>query len=215
MGSSEIGADARKGDVSNISNEVGFDDADYNMATPIYDYLAMSLNLGGGLTAGYSYADVANASATATATVSTVNTLGDVTATDKISKLSLAYVNGPLMAYGSYAFSAGTQTDTAVAAGKKDNQTALAASYDLGVAKIGAGFQSQGSGTASTSLVTMNVPMGAIDVGAGFVKYGAVKGFLVGGNYSFSKTTMLRVGYQSSDASGNDGAYRIKLTKTF
>ena len=155
------------------------------------------------------------ANASATATVSSVATLGDTTATDKISKLSLAYVNGPLMAYGSYAFSAGTQTDAVVAAGKKDSQTSLAASYDLGVAKIGAGFQSQGAGTASTSLITMNVPMGAIDVGAGFVKYGAVKGFLVGGNYSFSQTTMLRVGYQSSDASGNDGAYRIKLTKTF
>ena len=213
MASSEVGADARKGDVSNVSNEKGFDQASYNMVTPVYDFLAASLNLGGGLTAAVSYADMSNASGTAT--ISAAGTLGDVTATDKVTKGSLTYANGPLMAYVSYAVADGTQTVAAVAAGRKDNQTSVAASYDLGVAKVGAGFQSQGAGTASTSLVTVNVPFGAVDVGAGFVKYGSVKGFLVGGNYSFSKTTMLRVGYQSSDAASLDGSYRIKLTKSF
>ncbi len=211
--SMEVTADSRRGDVSNVSNEKGFDQSGYNLANNNMDLVSVSYAIGGGVTAGVSYAELANASGTAT--ISTSGTLGDYTATDKITKVFASYANGPMTAFASYAMASGTQTDTAVAAGYKDSQAAVAASYNFGVAKVGAGFQTQGAGADSTSIISVNVPLGAVDVGAAFVKFGDVRAYIVGGNYAFSKTLSVRAGYQSSDVASLDKSYRVKLVKSF
>lgn len=97
-----------------------------------------------------------------------------------------------------------------------DNRTRLSASYDLGVVKLGAGYEFNKSLATTDNgekqyLLGVSAPIGsALTVGANYAhntKDGAVtvKGYELGANYALSKRTGVQVAYQNlseSDANG-------------
>lgn len=107
-----------------------------------------------------------------------------------------------------------------------------AISYDLGAAKVGAGYVSTLYGYGNTitdSLVGVSAPFGNLTVGAQ-VGYRTTAGSATAANnytragsvlnasYALSKQTSLIGGYYSYDAgnsSGNNSGYAIKMFKSF
>ena len=85
--------------------------------------------------------------------------------------IALTYVNGPLIAGVNY-LSYDNRTSTAVADGVSQKDVVRGQlSYDLGVAKLGAGYSvgTQVAGnTISDALVAVSVPMGALTLGANY-----------------------------------------------
>ncbi len=192
MGSLESAADARKGDVSGISLEKGLDQADYNLANTNVDVITASYAVTPSVTVGVSHAEY--------------GTLGDATATTKLTKVFASYANGPLSLFAS-------NTDFSDAAVK--SRSDFAASYDLGVAKVGVGYRSKGSALDSTTLVSASVPVGAFTFGVASAEYNGVRGTGYGVNYSLSKRTTLYVSKGVSDAAALDNNTRVKLVHTF
>jgi hypothetical protein len=108
----------------------------------------------------------------------------------------------------------------------KDQQTRLSASYDLGMAKVGVGYQVQSFQLAGTpdnkqTVFGVSIPMGAVTLGAltASQKAGTTdkSGSEFGLNYAMSKRTNLRIATQSYK-SGSDAADRtsqIRLMHSF
>jgi hypothetical protein len=148
----------------------------------------------------------------------------------------VSYANGPLSA----AADVTTYGDNAVGttAARADGRTRISASYNLGVAVIGAGFETRDAKAISSdvavttkdTIIGVHVPVGAFDFGvvyatsktdgAGYTK----KGVDVGARYNFSKRTYAMVGIQSLDnvnlngtaGSTNEGKItRIQLSHAF
>jgi hypothetical protein len=192
MASLESAADARKGDVSGISMEQGMDKSNYNLATVNVDTVAATYTLMPGLTIGASHSEI--------------TPLGDATATTKNTKFSAAYAQGPLSVFASSAklSTTGAKVDLS-----------LAASYDFGAAKVGAGYRGKGSNADSVNLVSVSVPMGAFNFGVVSAEYNGVRGTGYGVNYSLSKRTVVYASQGVSDAAALDKNTRIKLVHTF
>ena len=120
------------------------------------------------------------------------------------------YVGGPLVANVNYI---GYDSKTGVAA-NKDNVVRGAASYDLGVAKLGAGYaqtQLVGGTYIKDSLLGVTVPMGNFAYRAQMVQrntdgVGAVNGTGLGVSYSLSKRTTLIANYKRWDVAAQSTA---------
>ena len=139
----------------------------------------------------------------------------------KITNVKLNYNAGPLAAsvdstsYGS-AFAAGA-----------DKRTRMSASYDLGVAKVGFGYENNNKGLAADRkerVVGISMPMGNMLIGANFASSktngvaGNDSGTDLGVKYSLSKQTSVFVQYQTTKAAGATNSaskYRVKLHKAF
>jgi len=151
------------------------------------------------------------------------------TRTNERSVLSLNYANGPLAAqFLQSKNSANTAADngtTALAitdvAGKG---TSVAASYDLGVAKIAA-FNAKtedaaGVTTKNISGLTASVPMGAYTLLAGYAKDKKAAATAdtkvgLGVNYALSKRTTLGADVFKQDAVGGSTGYVVRVGHAF
>jgi hypothetical protein len=197
MGSFESTNDARKGDVSGLSLEHGLDKTEYNLQSGNFDGIAASFNVMDGLTVGLAHTEAANTSGTA---------LGDVNATTKVTKMSATYSAGPLMVHLAQANYTGSTA----------SRTMFAATYDLGVAKVGVGTANDGGGaTDNATIASVNVPMGAVSFGLARATSGSAKGTVMGANYAMSKQTTVYLSRQTSTDADYDGSYRIKIVKAF
>jgi hypothetical protein len=122
----------------------------------------------------------------------------------------------------------------AVAVGA-DSRTRLSASYDLGVAKLGAGYENIKTTAATNNgetqyLIGVSAPVGkALTVGANYAKNtkdGAVdvSGYELGANYALSKRTGVQAAYQNLSESSANGVtaltgsattFRVRLMHSF
>jgi predicted porin len=164
-----------------------------------------------------------------TATVMLIDSIGNpgtagmqsAAATTDATLVGLAYAAGPVSigldhtAFGKNAAAAGT-----------DSRTRVSASYDLGAAKVGAGYQTKETFAGvkdSQMMVGVSVPMGAITLGATYASKDSdtnsadATGYELGANYAFSKRTNLQAAYLSQSI--NDGAdattLRVRLMHSF
>lgn len=158
------------------------------------------------------------------ATAAGANTLGmNGTATTADSTgFGVNYANGPLAVAAdvtNYGLNASGLT--------ADNRTRISASYDLGVAKIGAGFQTSSTTTnvdTKQQVFGVSVPMGAFTLGAVVASSktdgttGTNKGTDLGVKYDLSKRTYLATHYQTTKAAGATASaskYRVQLAHSF
>jgi len=133
-------------------------------------------------------------------------------------------------AAGSLAVNAGYRSYDNVATSSNSHattRTRASFSYDLGAAKIGAGLEQQTyayGNTRTDSLVGLNVPMGALNLGAQIGNRSTTKdstttgytGYLLVANYSLSKQTYVVANYYSyQTAASNATGYGMFLYKGF
>lgn len=110
----------------------------------------------------------------------------------------------------------------------KDDRFRISASYDLGMAVIGAGFESRdttaaANNTTKDTVIGIAVPMNALTFGATYARSkveGAVrasKGYDLGVNYALSKRTSLALHYENvKDAAlQKTTQYRVRMLHTF
>ena len=124
---------------------------------------------------------------------------------------NIKYANGPLLVSGGYQSEGVTRTATTQPT--LDNML-ISASYDLGVAKIGAGYNvaKYKDLLPGVSLdaqkeynISVAVPLGAATISAGYARskgndFGTSTGFGIQAIYSLSKRTSLYAGAQSTKA---------------
>ncbi len=107
-----------------------------------------------------------------------------------------------------------------------DDRFRVAGQYDLGVAKIGAGFESAdlvAGGKNKYTMLGVSAPLGAVTVGAVWVKNdnaGAKRvGYSVGASYDLSKRTSVSSSYSSWEATANaaskDNKFKVQLSHSF
>lgn len=145
--------------------------------------------------------------------------------------LRVTYAGGPVAVMADYT----NYGLNAVAVGA-DDRIRVSGSYDLGVVKLGAGYQTKKT-TATTNngnkqyILGVSAPVGAaVTVGANYVRNTQdggtlIKGYELGANYALSKRTGVQLAYQNlneSDAngavsasSGNATAFRVRLMHSF
>ena len=167
-----------------------------------------------------------------TATVMMIDSIGapgagglqSAAATQDATLVGLAYAAGPISAgldHTAYGQNAAAATAT-------DSRTRVSASYNLGVATVGAGYQTKETyaGVADNQMmVGVSVPMGAITLGATYASRDNdsnaldASGYEFGMNYAFSKRTNMQVAYRSLelDAAGSNAAtdLRVRLMHSF
>jgi len=143
---------------------------------------------------------------------------------------SLDYASGALVAnvgYRSY------DNTTASSTASANTRNRASVSYDLGVAKMGLGYESTSymyGNTKTDSLLGVNVPVGgALSLGTQFAQQSTSgnsssasnynrNGYLLGANYNLSKQTYLAAHYYSYDAGStvqNATGYALFLYKGF
>jgi Gram-negative porin len=191
----------------------------------IIKYTAPAMN---GLTFSVSATD-ATAATTSAAVTGTPDTLGmgSTATTQDSTGFGVGYAAGPLAAAADYT-SYGANAAVA-AAGKTlaDNRTRVSASYDLGMAKVGFGYQTA-TNVANVSkkeqLFGVAVPMGALTLGLNIASSktdgvaGTNKGTDLGAKYALSKRTFIAAAYQNTKAAGaaaSANKYRIQLGHAF
>ncbi|MFM2036184.1 MAG: hypothetical protein RL459_1449 [Pseudomonadota bacterium] len=133
---------------------------------------------------------------------------------------------GAAYAAGAIAATADYSSWTRQSIGANDTRYRLAASYDLGVAKVGAGYSSATNTADVTTTETafgVAAPLGALTVGA---QYGTSKksdsskdskGYTLGASYALSKRTSVGASYFSYDtltANDNTG-FRVLVGHSF
>ena len=165
-----------------------------------------------------------------TATVMVLDSVGAPTAdglqaaaaTQDATVFALNYANGPL--------SLGVDTTSfgrnAAAATGTDSRVRMSVSYDLGVAKVGAGYQTKKtfSGVKDTqTMVGVSMPAGAWTLGATYavrnndVNTSDAKGWELGANYAFSKRTAVQIATRDLSINGASSATatRVRLMHSF
>jgi len=134
-----------------------------------------------------------------TATVTSAElTEGKTKSVTQSNGIAFNYTQGPLAAVVGFKTTNGLTTTQLTTTEK--NNTELAVTYDLGVAKVGLGFDSASlKGTSSNaygekSLISygVNVPMGAFTVGYNGAKRGVNKFYDAGVSYDLSKRTSIK-----------------------
>jgi predicted porin len=133
-----------------------------------------------------------------------------------------AYTVGVAYAAGPLSVSVDTSDwNSAAASGKADNRYRVSGSYDLGVAKVGAGVERQklvGGGTNKYSMMGVSMPFGAVTVGAAWVKNdtsataGTKAGSTVGVSYALSKRTSVTANIARWDATEGGSVTDKKTT---
>jgi hypothetical protein len=142
---------------------------------------------------------------------------------------SLDYASGALAVNAGYRAYDNT-TDSSTTSNNTRNRAA--ASYDLGFAKVGAGYESTQfmyGNSKTDSLLGVNLPVGgALSLGVQFAQQSTSgnvssgdnynrNGYLLGANYNLSKQTYLAAHYYSYDkgATVNPSGYGVFLYKGF
>jgi predicted porin len=143
----------------------------------------------------------------------------DKTATTDASNLSsvhVKYVNGPILA--GYAY----QEEKNGATGVKNKYNLVGGSYDLGVAKLVAAYNTAKNGVISEKDYNLGVkaPIGATTLYAGYSHSKADStgvsnkgtGFSLVASYSLSKRTTLYTGYTNTKLESANAATQVKAT---
>lgn len=136
--------------------------------------------------------------------------------------VGVAYSAGPLALNADFS----SFGQNAAAATATDSRTRISASYDLGVAKVGAGYQTKETYAGvkdKQMMVGVSVPMGALTLGATYatrnndVAAADAKGFELGANYALSKRTAVQTAYRSQKINGGPAAtaFRVRLLHSF
>lgn len=133
---------------------------------------------------------------------------GTSTATANVVALGGVYAAGPITAGLAYKIQTKSPTTT-----KTKNLEAFA-TYDLGVAKLGVGFDQKPDGGDHAFAVGVSAPLGAATVGVNFAKRGSNKVTEFAAKYDLSKRTNinLSLGKQTVDL-GNQ--YRLSVQHNF
>jgi len=155
----------------------------------------------------------------------TTTTAGTV---QRYNTAALTYKVGALVVDGQYR-SYDNQAANSTVYGNTKNR--LSASYDLGVAKIGAGVDTTNytyGNTNTKTLLGLNIPMGQLSLGAQLLTVttggnaSASSNYtrtasLIGGKYDLSKRTYATAQYYTGDVGGtsNINGYVISLYNTF
>jgi predicted porin len=126
--------------------------------------------------------------------------------------VTVTYAAGPLVATGNYTSwdQQGVATSTATGANNSKSRVSVAGSYDLGVAKLGAGYRATQftAGTRQDSFLAVGVPLGALTLGADFgqrtqadrltaADNGTRTGYGLKAEYALSKRTSFIASYAS------------------
>lgn len=139
--------------------------------------------------------------------------------------VGLSYADGPLAISADYT---SFGQNAVAAASATDNRFRVSGSYDLGVAKLGLGYQSKEGVSANTDdqqyMVGVSVPLGTWTLGATYAARDNdtnsldATGWEVGANYAFSKRTNLQIAYRSLEKDTDTKAatdLRIRLMHSF
>jgi hypothetical protein len=155
---------------------------------------------------------------------------GATTAQQRVNALSVGYAAGAIAANAQY-LAYDNRVDNSETSAK--DTVRLAGSYDLGVAKIGAGIENTSytfGNTSNRTLVGVNVPLGAFSVGAQWASIktdgsataannGTKSGYTIGGAYALSKRTSVYANMQRYDGAINPTAasttYALLLGTSF
>ena len=200
-------------------------DYDLNMSGKILsartdnDFVSVSIPLMDGVKVSYSHteADVVKTTGSALA-------LG--TTTQAYDTAGLTYSSGALAA-DVYVRTYNNQVASTLTSAQYKSRGSV--SYDLGVAKIGAGIDTTNytyGNTNTQSAFGINIPMGALSVGgqlssvvtSGGTSNYSRSGVMVGGKYDFSKRTYAVAQYYNYDAGStvsNTSGYRFVVYNTF
>jgi hypothetical protein len=191
----------------------------------------------GGMTVSYAYAD----SLAVNAAPPAGSTGGNEGASTRPSAngLALNYSNGPISFVLDYTkYSVNTTTLANV---MPDSRTRIAGSYDFGVVKLGAGWQTKnirsvvaGVTTAGTEVrndqytLGFSAPLGPVVVGMNWARnvndrylapaMGDVTGTELGMDYALSKRTVVNMSYgqmSETNVAGTATGYRIRLLHSF
>jgi predicted porin len=141
---------------------------------------------------------------------------------------SLDYAAGALAVNAGYRSYDNT---TASSTSSANTRNRAAASYDLGLAKVGLGYESTQymyGNSKTDSLLGVNVPLGALSLGVQFAQVSTSgnassssnynrNGYLLGANYNLSKQTYLAAQYYNYDGGTtvNPNGYGLFLYKGF
>jgi predicted porin len=153
---------------------------------------------------------------------------GNVTPATKVTVLGAGYANGPLAAGLAYKSASGA----AFVAGVRKTNLEGFATYDLGVAKLGFGFDTKRAATLTASTTEKNAfafgvsaPLGPVTVGVNYAKRDTNKLYEAVAQYALSKRTQLNVSVGKQKGPGatgfvapaiaEGGQYRIKLQHAF
>jgi len=146
---------------------------------------------------------------------------GNTTPVAKVTVVGATYVNGPLRVGANY------KSTTGLPAGAIKGNAEAFATYDLGFALVGVGYDGKmnATGVGETDVVAANagkgassfglsVPLGALTVGANYAARGDADVAEFAAKYDLSKRTSARFsfGSQSVDARSQ---YRLALVHTF
>jgi hypothetical protein len=160
----------------------------------------------------------------------------DTAATHDATLVGVNYAAGAFAAaadftsFGTNAYlTTATGVPAALPAFGLDNRTRLSASYDLGVVKLGAGYENikttaAANNTETQYLVGVSAPVGkALTVGLNYARNTAdtlatITAYELGANYALSKRTGVQAAYQSiseDNVSGSATAFRVRLLHSF
>lgn len=141
------------------------------------------------------------------------------------TQIGLTFAAGPIAAAADYSKFG---TNGSGAANKSFGRTRISGSYNLGVVKLGAGYQNKGATTTTGAknnqyMLGVSMPVGSMLLGATYAnsKTSGAKastGYELGAQYNFSKRTALQTAYLSQKVSGatkSDTALRIRLMHSF
>ena len=151
------------------------------------------------------------------------NGLESTASTQDATAVGVAYGAGAVAFnadYTSFGRNATARTNT-------DSRTRISGSYDLGMVKLGAGFQTKETYTGVKDkqyMFGVSVPVGAVTLGATYAKRDNdnnaldAKGFELGANYALSKRTNVQAAYlsQKMDVGGAKATnFRVRVMHAF
>jgi predicted porin len=165
-----------------------------------------------------------------TATVMAIDSIGApgadgleaAAATQDATVFALNYANGPLsLGVDTTSFGQNASASTGT-----DSRLRMSVSYDLGVAKVGAGVQTKKTYAGvkdSQTMVGVSMPVAAWTLGATYavrnndVATADAKGWELGANYAFSKRTAVQIATRNLSINGaaSATASRVRLMHSF
>jgi len=153
---------------------------------------------------------------------------GTIVPTRRVTVLGGDYANGPLAAGVAYKASSAANGGAAIVAPAKKGNFEAYATYDLGVARVGFGFDSKATSDSSNAgknafALGIAAPFGPATVGLNYAKRGTAKVTEVAANYALSKRTSLNASFGNQTATAQTLAgvtpkqsqYRLSMSHTF
>jgi predicted porin len=192
----------------------GFANSYYNQSDLVHDFLTVGTNLGP-VAVSLTHYEGSTGAYVAGSTGIGSGAAGNG-GLQRQNLIKAVYAAGPLTAEASYG-SFDNKVDTAILWSSLNNVATIAGNYDLGVVKLGAGYQKTAyvNGSAQETLVSISAPLGALTLSAEYDNAkidsnglatrvdGTASGYALGASYAMSKRTAIRGRYVSFDGTMN------------